>query len=245
MIKFFNNNLGLPLLLLIMICGSGYCAEENAKHLTISGIVNEQTHVMAKEVLRVAYNRIGYHVDFLFVPGKRSLEMANKGESDGDIARIQGTAQKYTNLLQLSTPVSSFKGVAFTKTVTKKINSWDDLDGLRIGIIRGIRYSTIGTKERNPYFADDMTHLFHLLEDGRIEVAIAVLNAGRIELHSNFRESGIHVTGTPLYSAPLYHFVHKKNMHLVDDLDTVLEQMAARGEIESILDATLAKLLSN
>ena len=172
----------------------------------ISAIVNEQTHAIAKVVLKEAYKRIGYEVTFDDLPGQRALEWANKGLTDGDVARIAGTEDKFPNLIRVKVPVIHFKGVAFTKSIDRPISRWEDLRGLRIGVVRGIRYSTIGTKGMDPYFANDMTHLFTMLDKDRIEVAVAVLDAGKIEIEKNFKNSGIHVVGSPLYSAPLVSF---------------------------------------
>jgi len=229
----------------LLVFNEAHASEIKGRIIVVSGIVNEQTHAMAKEVLHEGYRRIGYDIRIKFFPGRRSLESANMGHTDGDIARIAGTEKKFTNLIPVATPIIYFQGAAFTKSVTRKINSWRDLKGLRIGIIRGIRYSTIGTKGLNPFFAEDMTHLFKLLDDDRIQVAIAVLNAGKVEIHKKFNNSGIHVAGTPLYSAPLYHFVHKKNEHLIDDLNRVLKDMARQGEIDKILNKALQNLLNN
>ena len=209
----------------------------------ISGIVNEQTHAMAKEVVRTAYGRIGLRTRFRFYPAIRSLELANQGVTDGDIARIAGTENAFPALRPVPTAVFRFQGVAFTKTVRRQIDTWEDLRGLRVGVIRGIRYSTIGTKGMNPYFAEDMTHLFRLLANDRIQVAVAVASAGRIEIHRNFQNSGIHETGAPLHSGALFHFVHKKNGHLVEDLDRVLRAMKQSGEIRDISERTLHRLL--
>ncbi len=228
-----------------MIFNEAHASEIKSRIVVVSGIVNEQTHAMAKEVLHEAYRRIGYDIRIKFFPGRRSLESANKGLTDGDVARIAGTEKKFPNLIPVETPIIYFQGVAFTKSVTRKIGSWHDLKGLRVGIIRGIRYSTIGTRGLNPFFAKDMTHLFKLLEDDRIQVAVAVLNAGKIEIHNKFENSGIHVMGTPLYSAPLYHFVHKKNEHLIDDLNQTLKDMASQGEIDKILNKALQNLLND
>ena len=231
-------------ILSLFIFHEAHASEIKSKIIVISVIENEHTDAVAKEVLREAYHRIGYDICFEFFPGKRSLESANKGITDGEVARIAGTEKKYTNLIPVATPIIFFQGVAFTKSVTRQINSWSDLKGLRIGIIRGIRYSTIGTKELNPFFAEGMTHLFKLLDHDRIQMAVAVLNAGKVEIHKNFKNSEIHVTGIPLYSAPLYHFVHKKNEHLIYDLNQTLKDMARKGEIEKILNKAFQNLLN-
>ena len=212
-------------------------AEENQpdpKRIRISAIENEQTHAIARHVLEEAYSRLGYEVRFDDLPGRRALEWADSGLTDGDVARIQGTENSFPNLLRVTVPVIHFKGVAFSKTVDRPIREWEDLRGLRIGVVRGIRYSTQGTKGMSPFFANDMTHLFTILDKGRIEVAVAVLRAGQIEIARNFKESGIRVVGSPLYSAPLYHFVHAGRRNLVPKLEAVLSEMTASGEMECL-----------
>ncbi len=218
-------------------------ADENQKSIFITGIQNEQTHTMAKKVILEAYRRIGYDAHFELFPGHRSIDMANNGESDGDIARIGETQKKFTNLVLVPTSIIHFKGVVFTKTITKKINEWKDLNGLRIGVIRGIQYSTIGTQGMSPSFAEDMTHLFKLLDEDMIQVAIAVSRAGQIEISRRFKERGIHEIGEPLYTGPLYHYVHKKNRKLVPELNNILQEMERQNEIKKIVETSFKTLL--
>lgn len=215
----------------------------DSRRMVISAIVNEQTHAMAKHVLREAYRRIGYSVLFDDLPGQRALEWADKGVTDGDAARIEGTENTYTHLIRVKVPVVHFEGVAFTKTVDRPIRRWEDLKGFRIGVVRGIRYSAIGTEGMEPFFANDMTHLFTILDKGRIEVAVAVLDAGRIEIEKHFKDSGIHVSGSPLFTAPLYHFVHIKHSQLVGPLEAALSDMTASGQMERIWEGALESLL--
>lgn len=225
----------------------GFAAEQRtpSESVMISAIVNEQTHAIAKNVLREAYRRIGYAAEFDDLPGRRALEWANSGLTDGDVARIEGTETKFPNLIRVKVPVIYFEGVAFSKTVDKPIRRWEDLTGLRIGVVRGIRYSAIGVQGMGPFFANDMTHLFTILDKGRIEVAVAVRVAGQIEIEKNFSNSGIHVIGSPLYSAPLYHFVNRKNSRLVEPLEAVLSEMSASGEMSRIWNQTLERLLKD
>jgi ABC-type amino acid transport substrate-binding protein len=194
-------------------------------------------------VLKEAYKRIGYDVQFRMFPAKRSLNLANQGKSDGDIARIEGTEKAFPNLIALSTPIFNLQGYAYTIEVTRDIRDWSDLKGLRIGVVRGVRYATIGTKGLNPFFAEDMTHLFRLLADRRIDVAIAGRRSGQIEIHNNFKGSGIHTVGRSLYDKPMYHFVHKKNKELAVRLNHALENMAAEGRIDTIIKKTFEMLL--
>lgn len=101
--------------------------QSHFKHITISAIDNEQTHAIAKYVLIEAYKEIGYQVTFDDLPGKRALEWANKGLTDGDVARIEGTEKKFTNLIPIEIPIIYFKGVVFTKNIKRNIAQWKDL----------------------------------------------------------------------------------------------------------------------
>jgi len=223
---------------------AGQQTNARIKNITISSIVNEQTHELTKEVVRAAYKKIGISVEFDDLPARRALEWANSGRTDGDLARIDGTEKKFKNLIKISTPVTEFKGVVFTRKIKKIILSWEDLNGLIVGIIGGIQYSDIGTKGLNSILAQDMSHLFKLLSKDHIDVAVAVLDAGRIEIHRNFKESKIQIIGQPLYSAQLFHYVHKKNKDLVPLLEMALQEMMKNGEIKSIREKALLEELS-
>jgi ABC-type amino acid transport substrate-binding protein len=212
--------------------------------IVISAIENEQTHELAKEVVREAYERIGLSVVFDDLPARRALIWANSGKTDGDLARIDGTEKKFPGLIKIPTPVTAFKGVVFTRKIKQHISSWEDLKGLSIGVITGIRYSEIGTKDLNPVFATDMPHLFKLLAKDRIDVAIAVGDAGRIEIHRNFKEDKIHIIGRPVFEAPLFHFVNEKNKDLAPRLGAVLREMMENGEIQSIHEKALQKAMA-
>ncbi len=209
----------------------------------ISAIANEQTHELVKEVVRAAYKKIGIEVEFNDLPARRGLEWANSGKTDGDLARIDGTEQKFTNLIKISTPVTTIKGVVFTQKIERNILSWEDLKGLSVGIIGGIRYSELGTKGLNRVLAEDMHHLFFLLSKGRIDVAVAVLEAGKIEINQHHKASKIHIIGQPLFAAPLFHFIHKKNQELVPQLESALQEMMEKGEVVSIQEKALEALL--
>jgi len=219
-------------------------AESAAKpDLVLSAIENEQTHALAMAILSAAYARLGLRVAFELLPARRALEWAELGRTDGDVARIEGTEKGHPHLVQVKTPVLHFKGMAFTRHVTRDIRSPEDLAGLRVGVIRGIQYSTRCTEGLDRFFANDMFHLFTLLEKDRIAVAVGVLDAGRVEIERHFPQSGIHAIGRPLFAAPLYHFLHLRHRGLSEKLDTTLLRMTEDGEIQGIYRETLERLM--
>lgn len=218
-------------------------SHEIGRYVTISTIINEQTHAVVKGVLKEAYRRIGYGVVFDDLPAIRALEWANDGITDGDAARIVGTEKAYPHLIPVVTPVLYFRGQAFAKKTVKKISTWDDLADFRIGIVRGIRYAEMGTEGMEPFPANGMTHLFSLLDNDRIDVAVAVLAAGRVEIEKHFKNRGIYPVGTPLFAAPLYHFVHASRRDLVDPLNRVLLSMTKNGDLERLWEQARIELV--
>lgn len=229
--------------LFVALAGAWMPSLALAETVTLSMIQNEQTHDLVKPIILEAYRRIGYAVIFNELPAQRALEWANDGITDGDVARIAGTEKKYPNLIRISPPVIHFKASTFAVREPRKISNWSDLNGLSIGVVRGIRYSEVGTQGMNRILANDMTHLFTLLRLGRIDVAVATLDAGRIEIHRNFKGAGIHLVGEPLCEAPLFHYIHGKNGHLLQKLETVLGDMEQRGEIKAIRQRALTEML--
>lgn len=215
-------------------------ADHTARHITLSAITNEQTHAAAITILREAYHRIGWSATFDLLPASRALAEADYGSTDGDVARIAGTEDAFPNLVRVPTPIILFQAAAFTKTVGRDIRAWSDLGGLMVGIIRGIRYSMIGTEGMDRVIADDMSHLFRLLDQGRIDVAIAVVRAGIIEAAENFPDRGIHIAGSPIYSAPLYHFLNRRRAELVPSLDAAIRAMKADGSLERLYNRSFA-----
>ncbi len=133
------------LIIVVMIfCGMNLAAaqiSQTEKTVTISVMDNVQTHIVATEVVREAYRRIGYKVVFDYLPARRALIWANEGKTDGDVARILKTEKKFPNIVRVPTPVVSFVGVTYTRKIEKDIHNWNDLKGLSIGVIRGMRYS--------------------------------------------------------------------------------------------------------
>lgn len=239
---------GAAALLLLCICRfsspAGAADPGTPAPLVISVIANEQTHALAEAVLTEAYRRIHQPVTFDPLPAKRALEWANQGETDGDAARISGTENSYPNLIPVPTPVITFKGIAFSRDAALRVRAWADLRGLRVGVIRGIRYSTIGTEGLDRFFARDMPHLFTLLDHGRIQVAVAVLDAGEVEIARHFKGSGIQPVGQPLHTAPLFHFLHRRHRDLVQRLDPALQTMWQSGAVAEIRERTIHQLIS-
>lgn len=237
------NRVSACALLLLMLLPARQAMANDIRSVTISGMKDAMSHRIAAEVVRAMYIRAGVKAEFKYYPARRSLELANSGKTDGEMARIAGTEQAYPHLVRISTPVFYINGVVFTKRVTRDIRTWTDLKGLKVGIIQGVRYSEVALSFMKTFRARSQDHLFKLLDHDRIDVAVTVKESGEHDVDMRFKNSGIHIIGQPLYSAPLYHYIHEKNAALAPKLESVLHAMMEEGTIEKLWSQARRKIL--
>jgi len=205
-------------------------------------------HLIAADFIVEAYKRIGYDVEFVDLPNRRSLMQADDGSCDGETIRIGGLEKTFKNLIPVPVTVTQLQGVAFMKhhndTHLPEINTWQDMRGLKVYIIRGEIYAERGTADLDAGAVGTYKQLFTMLEQDRTDIGIGIHHIGLIELARNFPNSSIHTHGAPLLSAPMYHYIHRKNQHLLKDLTQVLNDMAESGELDIINAKALNRLMA-
>ena len=226
-------------------------AQDNApNHSQPILICTNQTnaiHMIAADFIVAAYMRIGRDVEFVNLPNRRSLMQADDGACDGETIRIEGLDKTYKNLIRVPVPVAQLHGVAFMKhhsdTHLPDFNTWQDMRGLDVYIIRGEIYAERGTADIGGRAVGTYKQLFTMLEQDRADVGIGIHHVGLVELARNFPNSTIHTHGAPLLNTSLYHYIHRKNQHLLSDLTRVLQDMATSGELEIINAKALSRLM--
>lgn len=230
--------------------GSAFASTDTANSkptkITIAQCQRRISHRFSKQVVAQAYRHIGIKVAFTEMPCRRSIDLANRGTYDGEVGKIPGTSSSFSNLIAVESPVFMIEGVAFTKSVSRKIASWDDLQGLKIGIVSGQLFAEQGTKGMGPVIVSDFNQLVSLLAIDRIDIGIGLLQDYQLMKASEIpKGQEIHIVGQPLFTAPLFHLIHKKHKLLVPSLTDTLNAMWKSGETAEIHRQTLEKLKKN
>lgn len=214
--------------------------------ITIAQCQGRISHHFSKQIIVRAYHHIGIKVAFTEMPCRRSIELANRGIYDGEVGKIPGTSSSFSNLIAVESPIFMIEGVAFTKSVSRKITSWDDLKGLKIGIVSGQLFAEQGTKGMKPVIASHFSQLVSLLVIDRIDIGIGLLQDYQLmKATETSTNQEIHMVGQPLFTAPLFHLIHKKHKSLVPRLTETLKTMWENGETTEIHQQTLEKLKQN
>jgi polar amino acid transport system substrate-binding protein len=180
--------------------------------------------VVSEVIVKKAYEMLGHEVEIIRLPPKRALFGANAGIYDGDVQRIFSVGDHYPNLLRIDPPINYIDGTGFIKKGSAvDARTWQDLTKYRVGIILGIRFAETNVPKENSIIFHTYDELTMALRDGRIDIGIYPRSNG-IYQTLMVGKSDIVPLKTPLATFALYHYVHKKNGHLLPDLKRIFTQ---------------------
>ena len=213
----------------------------NAKTYVATGGKNNPVHIISSKILEIAYQRAGLDFSPRFVQLNKSLELSNNGEVDGELARVKTINKEYKNLLIIPVSLISVQAIAFSKNKNIKIKSFNDLKNYNFTIIKGAKFIEKRTKDMKRNLVDNFQDAFDDLHNDKIEVIVVPKLAGLKALFFN-NYYDIKAISEPLESLKLYHFVHKKNAHLIPILTPILKTMQETGEISYWHDSYLRSI---
>lgn len=204
----------------------------NKTHFIITQVIKGPLGEEGKSILKKAYSKLGYTVEFKFLPSERALLATNKGLTDGEMFRIKGIDSKYKNLIPIPIPYMSADNVLFVNKVwDKDIKSWKDLKSiikseydlaLRIGLKKA-EYQL--NQLKIPYVGvPSTTNAINMLSDGKVKIVYEDKLTG-LESIKNQNITNIKYLEPAFDKVLLYHYIHKSNAFLVPELTKVLSDM--------------------
>ncbi|MDF0749677.1 transporter substrate-binding domain-containing protein [Marinobacter sp. 71-i] len=220
-------------LVLILIAGDAWSNDDaqDTRVITTPSTTSEVSVVLGKQIVRQLYDSCGLDIRYLDVPAARAVLMAEKGQSDGELARIPMAVKENAPLLPLDTPIDEARLVSVILNGDPK-HSEASLEGKRIGFLNGYRMiASVLPEDVTQVATSDTFQLINLLERGRIDVALTLEWDALAAKRKNPRLS----IGKPLLKAPIYHWVHKSRKDDIPCLSRALESMKASGDLDRII----------
>ena len=198
---------------------------------------NEQMTGMVDQLLTEAFQRLGHRVTILSEPAERSLVNANFGKQDGDAFRIGGISTLYPNLIQSTVPLYQNEFSAFSNKPIPAFSGLENLDAMRIGIVRGHKILEQKTTRLNVQKVNDPETLFEMLAVDRFDVVLINKEIGLI-VSAHFPDASINVLEPPLISRSMYFYLNERHADLVKKLDQVLMDMKRDGSFQKITEGS-------
>ncbi|KKJ78257.1 hypothetical protein WH95_02765 [Kiloniella litopenaei] len=216
----------------VVLCSDAAFAAENK--LLISRFKNADGDKVVSYVLEQIYKQVGYEIAFVDYPGKKSVEKANAGETDGENMRRAGLERIYPNLIQLSQPHVDINFRIYIKGNNVFLPETDSWKKTKIGIVKGVIVSEEMTKDLNTVAYDSVGELFEELNLGQIDVAIATDLIGGLEVFLHHQGEQIKTHGAILKTISLYHYLHKRHEALVPLLNKEIARLRKHGGLEKL-----------
>ncbi len=201
--------------------------DRTPKRLTLAGIATPEMDA-SLAVLREAYAELGISVAVERHPGDIALERSISGQLDGEVHRIDGPSERHPALVQVPIPINKFQVAVFSLDRFFVPDTWRDLRGRKVGIVRGILASEQVVRELDVERVEDDDALFRALMEGRVDVVVAPVVVARIWAREKLGSEGL-VLNQVFDAFLLYHYLHKRHAELVPRLSPILKKMLVDG----------------
>ncbi|GAA0395382.1 hypothetical protein GCM10009133_00630 [Cocleimonas flava] len=186
----------------------------------------------ARRILKVAYSRIGKEVEFELFPPERSLVFANSGVTGGELVRMTGLQSEYHNLIKIPISIVSNEIYAYTKKQDFVVEGWESLKPYKIDFIFGNKFAEQKSKGFNSARVKTSYQGLRKLSADRSDFFIGVYGVRCIA--NKFKFNDIKALTPILDNFQMYHYLHKRNESIAEQLKLELLKMQRSGEMESI-----------
>lgn len=178
----------------------------------------------ATALLQEAYARLGYDVSSVILPAARCLVATETGAVDGEVLRTKRVEKRFPNLIRIDVPLHTTRIAAFTCSPDIEVTGWESIEDYHVGIRTGISYLELATRDFTKVTKRIRPeHLFEQLSQGRIEVVIA--NPEEADAYKALNPDTCITMRHIMAEFPLYHYLNKKNAHLVPEITHILRQL--------------------
>lgn len=210
----------------ILIIINPFAVVAAEKIYTLSYSPGTLFHQLVRDRTKAAYQKAGFQAEFIPLPHNRSLMSANDGFVDGDVGRVPYVEEKYPNLRRVGEKLIDLNGAVYT--LNPAILTYDDslLDQYRVGYVLGVRWPQKKMAGKAATMAPDYKALFEMLLQGRVDLVLATEASADAAMHElGGRADKVRRLQPYVFSAPIYHYVHKKNSNIIPQLEQAIKEL--------------------
>lgn len=209
-----------------------------AQNIRISTFEQKTAQVdTAIKVMESIYERLGHKMSIIRFPAKRSLVEANLGTVNGELIRIKAIEEQALNLIRIPYAIGSLKIVAITRADQSKIQNIKGLNNKRVGILRGVEFTDQITNNLDRQALNSIEGLFEILLSSRVDVILFPELDARHYIKLNDLEFRLNMSELPIVEVELFHFIHKNDKAIADQLTAKMKEMDQSGELAALVES--------
>ncbi|MCI5138844.1 MAG: ABC transporter substrate-binding protein [Candidatus Electrothrix sp. AR1] len=189
------------------------------------------------------FKRLDGEFEIQYLPAERALSNADRGIDDGDVCRILGLDEKYTNLVRVPEVIMQYEHVIFSREADFKVTGPDDLKPYDVGIVKGwkiIEWNT--TTARTVTSVDGGEQLFAMLADRRLDLAVIERMTGMMHIR-NFGLKNVRILEPAFLTGDWHLYLHKKHRNLVPIINNEIRRMKDDGSHWRIFDSASKRFM--
>lgn len=187
------------------------------------------------------FKRVGLKVEIQASSAERGLLNANSGIDDGDVSRVIGIDQTYTNLVRVPEPVMFYQMVVFTRHADFAVSGPDSLKPFDVGILTGwkiLERNIVGT--RSLVKLETGRQLFAMLDKERIDLAVIEKLEG-MHFVQSMGLKNIKILQPAFVEGDWFLYLNKKHAALAPKLAAEIRNMKQDGSYQRIFDGVLRR----
>ena len=210
--------------------------------LVFSSLPDQRPGTMiAQQVLRQAYHRLGVSIRFVTLPNARIRELLETEELDGVDYRISDAP--VGDLKKISPAITYEEFVVYTVNKIFKVDGYSSLRPYSIGYLSGARIFEDKLRGMRVDTAPTLESLFRKLVAGRTDLAID--SSSGICLIRKLGLTQIQTLNHPLERILGYHWLSGRHAELIPKLEATLRLMDKDGSIAKIQKTVISEFTAS
>lgn len=193
-------------------------------------------------IYREAFDRMGYELSFITLPGRRVVSLVNNGVIDGDASRMQTfkdiSSDKTDNYILVDEPVIDIELVVIVnKNVELAAVDWKWINEGKVSYISGSMHIQNNIEAKNRVPLPQIYAVLEMVKRGRTRSAI-LFKSMAIEMFNKEAAYYDHlkIIDMAIDTFYLYPFLNKKHIGLQSNLKKTLQEMKLDGTYSTIIN---------
>ncbi len=211
-------------------------------YVSIEGLIEQR---IGEGVVTVLYEKLGHTVTITALSGKEAEVAATSGKKDGEIMRIWAYGENNLTTKRVPTPYYSLETMGFVKGTSLQIESKEELEHYRIGLIPGVKHTDNITREINESKITNFSstkEMMLALDANKIDIALTNTVDGYIVI-SDLGLKGIEKFKKPLAVLDLYHYVHESKSDIIPEINNLIIEMNKTNELSELIQKLETKVI--
>lgn len=197
---------------------------------------------LSYDLMKEIFSKLDIDFEIELFPQKRMLELIKNGDKDG--ATVISKNAKRQKFLDFTDSIFQKKGLLYFRSENEVLANWEsyeDLKGLKIGVVAGHNYGDKFTKAISQYGLEiySVTHIeqnFEKLLHGRIDLLLCIEATANHYLNNPKYKDKIVAANKSYYEKGYYIGFSKESnaRHLIPKVNKVIRAMKKDGSLKKI-----------